>query len=170
VRREQSREQSQNGRGAAAAQPPLNWKCLGERRAFSFSSSSSHPQQPAPSSVTPSLSLLPPSSQCQSQFNPLWPTIAMINYSLPASKRRRQPLAIALLLLIALWSWHSTRSVKATHNEGFYPERYPLAWKHVSLASTRGGGTSLNRPSPLSPLCVDVLDVVAHDKAECFIC
>ena len=76
----------------------------------------------------------------------------MISYSLPASKRRRQPLILALLLLIALWSWHSTRSVKATRDEGFYPERYPLAWKHVSLASTRSGGTSLNRDPVLTIL------------------
>ena len=65
----------------------------------------------------------------------------MISYSLPASKRRRQPLVIALLLLIAIWTWHSTRASKATHDEGFYPERYPLAWKYVSLASTPSGGT-----------------------------
>ncbi|KAE9368381.1 glycosyltransferase family 32 protein [Stipitochalara longipes BDJ] len=63
----------------------------------------------------------------------------MISYSLPASKRRRQPLVFALLLLIALWTWHSTRTSKAAHDEGFYPERYPLAWKHVSLASTPSG-------------------------------
>jgi hypothetical protein len=76
----------------------------------------------------------------------------MISYSLPASKRRRQPLILALLLLIALWSWHSTRSIKATRDEGFYPERYPLAWKYVSLASTRSGGTSLNRDPILTIL------------------
>lgn len=70
--------------------------------------------------------------------------IAMISYSLSASKRRRQPLIIAVLVLIVLWSWHSTRGPKGIHDAGFYPERYPLAWKHISLASTKGGGTSFN--------------------------
>lgn len=89
----------------------------------------------------------------------------MISYNLAASKRRRQPLIIALLLLIALWSWHSTRSSKAAHDEGFYPERYPLAWKHVSMASTRGGGTSQSRfNSRDSLLRVDILDVAATSK------
>jgi len=70
--------------------------------------------------------------------------IAMINYSLSASKRRRQPLIIALVILIVLWWWHSTRGSKGIHDGGFSPEKYPLAWKHISLASTEGGGTYFN--------------------------
>ena len=70
--------------------------------------------------------------------------IAMISYSLSASKRRRQPLIIALVILIILWSWHSTRGSQGVHDEGFYPEKYPLAWKHIALASTEGGGTYFN--------------------------
>jgi hypothetical protein len=91
-------------------------------------------------------------------------TIAMISYSLPASKRRRQPLVIALLLLIALWTWHSTRTSKATQDEGFYPERYPLAWKHVSMASTPSGGMSPIVNSTLVTLLRRRCRGESHDK------
>jgi hypothetical protein len=58
--------------------------------------------------------------------------------SLSAPSRRRQPLVVAFLLLFTLWSWRSTRVVD---DEAFYRDTYPLAWRHVHLTSTRGGGT-----------------------------